>query len=42
MKGIAGQVILHQHAAAARSKKATSFQELLHLLAEHLQEAAEG
>jgi len=40
--GTAGQVILHQHADNGRSKKATSFQALLQLLAEHLEELASG
>lgn len=40
--GTAGQVILHQHAAAARSKNASSYQVLLHQLAEHLEESAAG
>jgi cell wall assembly regulator SMI1/ankyrin repeat protein len=38
--GTAGQVILHQHADSGRSRKATSVQTLLQLLAEHLEEAA--
>jgi cell wall assembly regulator SMI1 len=38
--GTIGQVILHQHAAAGRSKKASSFQALLQQLAEHLEESA--
>jgi cell wall assembly regulator SMI1/ankyrin repeat protein len=40
--GTAGQVILHQHADKARSKKATSIQALLQLLAEYLEELTAG
>lgn len=40
--GTAGQVILHQHAAAGRSRKAANVQALLQMLAEHLEEGEAG
>jgi cell wall assembly regulator SMI1 len=39
--GAAGQVIVHHHADDARSKIATGVQDLLHLLAEHWEDASE-
>ena len=40
--GVAGQVIMHHHAADARSRKAASVQSLLNQLAEHREELAAG
>lgn len=40
--GAAGQVILHRHDDASRSRIAGGFQELLQMLADHLSEAATG